>query len=86
MSTDKRAAGCAERSEHAARTRASPRTGEHQSTGQEVEKAVRDAYRYGERLKSQGERVLVRGRAGGLTIEMWVNRVTKTVETAYPEF
>src|SRR4029079_8300499 len=53
---------------------------------QQVESAIRQAYRYGEKLKSQGERVLMRGRAGGLTIEMWVNRATKTIETAYPVF
>jgi hypothetical protein len=46
----------------------------------QVEKAVRQAYRYGERVKTQGDRVLVRGN----NIEMWVNTKTKTIETAYP--
>jgi len=53
-------------------------------TPRQIEKAVRTAYRFGEKLKSQGERVLVRGRAAGLTIEMWVNRTEKLIEAAYP--
>jgi hypothetical protein len=28
--------------------------------------------------------VLVRGQADGMTIEMWVNKATKLIETAYP--
>lgn len=50
----------------------------------QVERAVREAYRFGEKIGSQGERVLLRGRSAGLTIEMWVNRATKTIESAYP--
>ncbi|NJL29551.1 MAG: hypothetical protein HC897_17525 [Thermoanaerobaculia bacterium] len=49
-----------------------------------VEKAVRFAYRFGEKVGSQGERVIVRGTFDGITIEMWVNTATKTIETAYP--
>jgi RHS repeat-associated protein len=52
----------------------------------QVERAVREAYRLGEKVGSQGERVLMRGQSAGLTIEMWVNRATKTIETAYPVF
>jgi hypothetical protein len=50
----------------------------------QVEKAVRQAYRYGERVATQGNRVLVRGEHGGTRIEMWVNTDTRTIETAYP--
>jgi len=50
----------------------------------QVERAVRQAYRFGKKVGSQGDRALVRGQHDGLTIEMWVNRVTKTIETAYP--
>lgn len=51
-----------------------------------IERAIREAYRYGEKVASQGDRVLMRGTSGGLTIEMWVNRVTEVIETAYPVF
>ena len=57
----------------------------HMTKGQ-IEKVVREAYRHGEKISAQGEKVLVRGEAGGLKIEMWVNRTTKTIETAYPIF
>jgi hypothetical protein len=50
----------------------------------QVERAVRQAYRFGEKISSQGERVLVRGQYERITIEMWVNRATRTIETAYP--
>lgn len=50
----------------------------------QVERAVRQAYRFGKKVGGQGERALIRGRHEGLTIEMWVNRATKTIESAYP--
>jgi hypothetical protein len=50
-----------------------------------IEKAIRQAYRYGERMGSQGERVFVQGQGGGLRIQMWVNTATKTIETAWPK-
>ena len=53
-------------------------------SARQVERAVRQAYRYGERVAVQGERVLVRGEYGGMRIEMWVNTQTRTIETAYP--
>jgi hypothetical protein len=52
---------------------------------QQVEKAVREAYRFGARVRTQGERALVQGMTkAGLKIEMWVNTVSKTIESAYP--
>jgi hypothetical protein len=51
-----------------------------------VERAVRTVYRYDKRIETQGERVLVRGQAEGLTIEMWVNTAQRVIETAYPIF
>jgi RHS repeat-associated protein len=50
----------------------------------ELASTIRSAYANGSRVASQGERVLVRGQANGFTIEMWVNKTTKTIETAYP--
>jgi len=53
---------------------------------QQVERAIRDAYRHAERVRTQGERVLIRGTSPktGLRIEMWVNTQTNTIDTAYP--
>ena len=52
----------------------------------QVERAVREAYRYSSRVASQGDRVLLRGNSNssGYVVEMWVNTSTKTIETAYP--
>jgi len=51
---------------------------------QQIETAIRHAYRYGKKIGSQGDRVQIQGPWNGGTIEMWLNRVTKTIETAYP--
>ncbi len=59
--------------------RESPRIDSKNSYGQ-VENLVREAYRNSKKIKTQGERVLLRGN----NIEMWVNTKTKTIETAYP--
>ncbi|KKL25973.1 hypothetical protein LCGC14_2399920, partial [marine sediment metagenome] len=53
-------------------------------TSQQIENAIRQAYRRCKRIRTQGDRVLVRGEYGGKTIEMWINTVTKRIETAYP--
>lgn len=55
-------------------------------TPQKIESVVRNAYKVCKKLQTQGERVLVVGTADGLTIEMWVNTTTKTIETAYPQY
>jgi hypothetical protein len=49
-----------------------------------IETAVREAYRYSTRVGGSGDRVILRGQAGRMTIEMVYNRVTKTIENAYP--
>ncbi|MCI3936852.1 RHS repeat-associated core domain-containing protein [Chryseobacterium aahli] len=46
----------------------------------QIEKLVREAYRNSTKIKTQGERVLLRGN----NVEMWLNTQTKTIETAYP--
>src|SRR5690606_3175193 len=55
-------------------------------TGNQIEKAVREAYKNGNRIGSRegGNKVIVQGMAVGLLIEMYVNVKTKTIETAYP--
>lgn len=51
----------------------------------QIEKAIREAYRFSDRRKVQGDQVMVRGTARtGQRIEMWVNTKTKMIETAYP--
>lgn len=52
----------------------------------QIENAIREAYKSGKRLKTQGDRVKIEGNGGGMKIEMWVNIKTKTIETAYPKF
>lgn len=48
--------------------------------------SVRNAYRHGDVLQSQDDRVFVRGPFGNGIIELWVNRATKEIESAWPEF
>ena len=54
-----------------------------EAVGRTVRKAYKNVYK---KVKAQGERVLVRGNAEGVRVEMWVNTSTKTIETAYPKF
>lgn len=49
-----------------------------------IERAVREAYRYGQRVGGEGDRILMRGTSGNLTVEMWLNRASGVIETAYP--
>lgn len=49
----------------------------------QIESLIRQAYKSGSRIRSQGDRVLVGGSAGGFNIRMWVNNATKKIETAY---
>lgn len=51
----------------------------------QIERAVKNAYKnVHTKLKTQGDRMLIRGDSNGTTIEMWINKATKTIETAYP--
>jgi hypothetical protein len=50
----------------------------------QVENAIRQAYRGAKRIRTQGDRVLVQGEACGRKIEMWVNTKEGVIETAYP--
>ncbi|MFK4148207.1 EndoU domain-containing protein [Streptomyces sp. NPDC004065] len=51
----------------------------------EIESTIRQAYRSSSVAgRSQGDRVFLRGSASGLHIEMWVNKETRMIETAYP--
>jgi RHS repeat-associated protein len=53
----------------------------------QVEKAVREAYRFGQKIATQGDRVLLEGiTRDGLKIRLWLNKLTKVVETAFPVF
>ncbi|MER5549754.1 DUF6531 domain-containing protein [Streptomyces sp. NPDC002589] len=50
-----------------------------------IESTILTAYRFAATAgPSQGPRVFLRGMAEGLEIEMWLNKETKVIETAYP--
>jgi hypothetical protein len=50
-----------------------------------IERSIRDAYGQARQIGApQGDRILLEGRSGDLTIRMWLNRVTEMIETAYP--
>lgn len=47
--------------------------------------AIRQAYQSSSTVSVQGERLLLRGATRtGVTVEMWFNKATKVIETAYP--
>lgn len=54
-------------------------------TKAQVEKAIKESYKTAKRIKTQGDRILIQGTFKDKTIEMWLNTVTKTIETAYPK-
>ncbi|MEV7345364.1 RHS repeat-associated core domain-containing protein [Streptomyces sp. NPDC093544] len=50
-----------------------------------IESTIITAYRFAVPAgRSQGSRILLRGMAEGLEIEMWLDKSTKLIETAYP--
>lgn len=52
-----------------------------------IARAIRTAWGNAAKIEVQGiERVRLRGYGGGLTIDMWFNKVTNMIETAYPVF
>ena len=54
-------------------------------SAKQIENLVKSAYNNGKKVKVQGDRIKVIGTASnGTKIEMWVNKVTQTIETAYP--
>jgi hypothetical protein len=55
------------------------------STNQ-VERTVRSAYQnVTDKLQTQGDRMLLRGISNSsIQVEMWLNKSTRTIETAYP--
>lgn len=55
-------------------------------SAKQIETAIRQAYRNASKAgASQGDRVLLSGKGSGLKIEMWVNTVTKVIESAWPK-
>jgi len=51
----------------------------------QIENMVKAAYKNAKKLKTQGNRVKVVGQSdNGTVIEMWVNKATKVIESAYP--
>jgi hypothetical protein len=55
-------------------------------TREQREAAIREAYRNSKVAgASQGDRVVLEGQGGGRTIQMWLNKATKTIESAWPK-
>ena len=54
-------------------------------TPKQIENAIKEAYSNAKRLQTQGERIKVIGESSIGKIEIWVNKVSKTIETAYPK-
>jgi hypothetical protein len=50
-----------------------------------ITRAIRTAYNTARKVGVQGDRIQLLGTGAGLRIEMWFNRVTNTIETAYPK-
>jgi len=54
-------------------------------TERQIESTIMDAYTHSSIIRVQGERVVLSGvTKDGTIIEMWFNRATKMIETAYP--
>ena len=53
----------------------------------QVVKAVYEAYETSSKLQTQGDRIRLIGFSGSFNmfVEMWINIVTKIIETAYPK-
>lgn len=50
-----------------------------------VSAAIRQAYGSAKTVSVQGERVLLEGvTKTGMTVQMWLNKTTNVIETAYP--
>ena len=56
-------------------------------TTNQVIKAIYEAYETSSKLRTQGERIMLIGYSSSynLTIELWLNTITKYIETAYPK-
>ena len=49
----------------------------------QIEKAIKEAYGFHERLKTQGDRVFVRGLGNGVIVEMWVDTKGLIIDSAW---
>ncbi|TSE03147.1 RHS repeat domain-containing protein [Aquimarina algiphila] len=55
------------------------------SSPKQIERMIKTAYSNAKKIKTQGNRVKLRGTSSdGTIIEIWLNKVTRTIETAYP--
>ena len=51
-----------------------------------IERAIRIAYSCCEKVQTQGDRVFLEGHYDRYTIQMWLNLVTKVIESAWPKY
>jgi len=57
------------------------------SNAAQVEKAIRNAFRYGTIVRhQQSDRIFITGPFGKRKIDMWYNKKSKIIETAYPKW
>jgi hypothetical protein len=54
-------------------------------TKKQIENAIRQAYRYGKKVQTQEEVVVIIGEYQGMKIKMYVNTEKKIIESAYPK-
>jgi len=48
-----------------------------------IMRAIKQGYKSSTTVTVQGERLLLQGQGSGLNIQMWFNRATNVIETAY---
>jgi hypothetical protein len=46
--------------------------------------AIKEAYKSGAKMGTNGERIYLEGTGGGIRIGIWYNAATRTIETAFP--
>ncbi|QVL55881.1 MAG: EndoU domain-containing protein [Simkaniaceae bacterium] len=51
---------------------------------EELQDIIRQAYRYGKEIKTQGSMMALVGEYKGMKIKMWLNLDNETIITAYP--
>jgi hypothetical protein len=79
-----RARGCDSPGYSSCRTIADLFPSEMSSSG--IESAIRQAYRHGDVVGSQGDRLRIVGSGGGTQLEMWLNDGSRLIESAYPKY
>lgn len=51
----------------------------------DIKRAVKEAYKNSKKIKTQGNKIKLRGSYNGKTIDMWLDTKNKVLDTAYPQ-